>query len=161
MKKVFAIAVLCIVGLGICIWFLPGSDSNGELQKNEIKAYFRPTVYLDYHPDLNEVSEIKIGGTISMSYESVKSVYIFNQKQYIEQITDCLNSLKLAEVKDDELPNKSPDSFVQYYDNNGELVKNFIIYGTVFIKDVDCQKLYRIKYTNYDIVSQLENLKFE
>lgn len=162
-KKMFVLPIFGIIILGFCIWFMLTSSSNGELALSEIKAYFRHTVNLNFHPDLGEISEVQIGGAISMlGYESTKyGNAIYNKKQHMEQITDYLNTISLVESMEDELPNKSPDVFIQYFDDKGNLIKNFIIYGQVFIKDVNNKKLYRIKKPNIGIIKGLEKLDFD
>lgn len=140
--------------------FSCSSSDNANLELNEIKAYFRPNISLTYYPNIVEISEVRIGGTASMPYYDMfeHGCAIYNNKNNIEQITDYLNDLNLVNSSEDELPNKSCDSFIQYYDNNGNLVKNLLIYGEIFVKDVNNNKIYRIKKTNVGIIEGLEML---
>ena len=97
-----------------------------------------------------------------MSYydtsENGNAIYL--PKVYIKQIINYLNGLKLVEVQEDELPNKSPDYFIYYYDGK-DVMKRFIIYGEVFIKDLENKKLYRVKNPKPGIITGLENLTFK
>lgn len=163
--KVLDIAIFCFVAiLGLCVWILLGSSSNDKLMRNEIKAYFRPTIYLDYHPNVDEINMIQMGGTISMpscDLRKYDGVALYNTKQHMEQITNYLNAIPLVWAAEDELPNLSPDAFIQYFDDRGDLVQNFTIYGQVFIRDVNQKKLYRIKKSSTGIITGLEKLEFE
>lgn len=145
------------------MYFVITSDPNCDLEVNEIKAYFRNSVSLEYNPNMDEIGEVQIGGTIRMKSCDLteRGNAVYNNQQHIEQITKCLNDMVLVEAAEDELPNKSPDSYVQYYDNVGVLVKNLVIYGRVFIEDVKNSKLYRIKKFNTDIIRELESLDFD
>lgn len=165
-KNIFVFAFAVIAAITVCIVCLFISlmlSENGDLALNEIKAYFRRTVYLDFHPNVDEIYEIQVGGTVSLqiydSYE--RDCAIYNTTRHIEQITDYLTTLKLAEATEEELPNKSCDSFIQYYDKNGTLIRNFLIYGEIFIKDVNNKKIYRIKSTGSGIIDGLEELDFD
>lgn len=163
-KCIFIVAlcfiILCVICSSISIWYELYKSPNRDLTKAELKAYFRPTIHLNFYPDADEIGEVQIGGAVSMSYydKSEHGNAIYNKKQYIKQITEYLNNIKLAKSTKEELPNISPDSFVQYFDNNGELIKNYIIYGQVFIQDSDTGILYRVKNTR--IIKGLEGLKF-
>ena len=84
----------------------------------------------------------------------------YTKRQNIEKITDYLHGLKLASASDEELPNMSADASITYYNKANEKVKTFIIYGQVFIKDLENGTLYRVKY-NSQIISGIENLPFE
>lgn len=159
-RKILFILILSIIVLCICLFFSCSSSDNANLELNEIKAYFRPNISLTYYPNIVEISEVRIGGTASMPYYDMfeHGCAIYNNKNNIEQITDYLNNLNLVNSSEDELPNKSCDSFIQYYDNNGNLVKNLLIYGEIFVKDVNNNKIYRIKKTNVGIIEGLEML---
>lgn len=154
-KNVFITCLLCSVVLMGYIYTTWRLSDNYKLDMNEIKAYFKTTVHLDYQPDIEKIKEIQIGGTFSTFYKAV-----YTDKIYIEEITHYLNNLELVKANADELPNKSPDSYVQYYDNDETLVGNFVIYGEVFIKDVNHQQLYRIKTTHEGIVEGIEKLLY-
>ena len=127
-----------------------------------MKAYFRNTVHLNLQLNVNEISEIQIGGAASLSvYDSFEhDCAIYKIKENIELITQYLNSLELAESNKEELPNISCDSFIQYYDINGNLTENLLIYGEIFIENVNDKKIYRIKNTNLDIIDGLKKVGF-
>lgn len=162
--SVLSISCCIIVFIGFCIivfigLFLMNFSNKNDLNLNEIKAYFKHTIFLDYHPDIDEIYEVQIGGAINLSsYDATRhGNAIYNKKHNIEQITNYLNLISLVEATEDELPNKSPDSYIQYFDNNGQIVGSFIIYGQIFIKDIINKKLYRIKKTKTGIVKGLED----
>ncbi|MBE5040989.1 hypothetical protein [Ructibacterium gallinarum] len=159
-KKFIFLAVFLIFVLALVLLFI--LSPNRELEINEIKAYFRATVSLNFHPDFENAEKIVIGGpAIHMSYydtlENGHAIYL--TKTHIEQITNYLNGLKLAKAQEDELPNQSPDYFIYYYNEKG-IIKRFTVHGEVFIKDLEEKKLYRIKNTKMGIMEGLENLEF-
>lgn len=160
--RIFAIILFVAIIMGVCICYFLGGSGNGKLIFNEIVAYFCPTVYLNYNPNVSNISEIQIGGTVSMSYYDCMEYgnFIYTKENNIKMITNYLNTLLLVESTEDELPNNSPDAFIQYFDDKGNLIKNFIIYGQVFIRDVNNDKLYRIKKTKIGIIEGLEKLEF-
>ena len=143
----------------------------------ELKAYFQRTISLNFHPNMDKVSEVQIGGAVSMTFydtynygNAVSMTFydtynygnaVYNKKHHMEQITDYLNTLPLVESTVDELPNKSSDAFIQYYDEEGNLAHNFVLYGQIFIKDVNNQKLYRVKRNGGGIIEKLEKLNFK
>ena len=158
-KIVFSLSSVIIIftlvlGLGLVL------SPNRELEIDEIKAYFRPTVSLDFQPDFENVIKIVIDGKVYMPYCDTyeKGNAVYKTKVHIEQITNYLNELKLVEAQKEELPNKSPDYFIYYYDKS-DVIKRFVIYGDVFIEDLEDKKLYRVKNTKSGIITGLENLK--
>lgn len=162
MKKniFFVIVILCSIFLiGV---YMIHTSSNGGLALSELKACFKDTVKLDYLSEIEEISEIQIGGAISMSYQDTTKYgnSVYNEKQSIKQITNYLNTISLVEASEDELQNKSPDAYIQYFGYEGGLLRNFIIYGQVFIKDVNTDRLYRIKGFDTGIIEGLEKLTF-
>lgn len=160
--KVFFMMVCCCVIVGIGIWVLPGSIKNGNLIMSEIKTNFRHSVFLDYYPESDTIKEVEIGGAINMTDCDLKKNgnSIYNQKQHIEQITDYLNTIALVSSAKEELPNKSPDSYIQYFDNNGILTGNFLIYGQAFIEDAINDKVYQVKRNKASIIQELEKMDF-
>lgn len=161
--KVFFVIICCCVIVGIGIWVLPGSIKNGNLIMSEIKTNFRHTVFLDYYPESDTIKEVEIGGAINMTDCDLKKNgnSIYNQKQHIEQITDYLNTIALVNSTKEELPNKSPDSYIQYFDNNGILMGNFLIYGQAFIEDAINDKVYQVKRNKASIIQELEKVDFK
>lgn len=161
--KILSIIAICIMVIGICVWLMSVSFSNNTLMLGELKAYFQRTISLNFHPNMDKVSEVQIGGAVSMTfcdtYKYGNAVY--NKRHHMEQITDYLNTLPLVESTVDELPNKSSDAFIQYYDEEGNLAHNFVLYGQIFIKDVNNQKLYRVKRNGGGIIEKLEKLNFK
>lgn len=161
-KYIIAILIFLIILFGALMGLKVNLLNNYKLELNEIKAYFKDQVHLDYYPDLEKIDSIQIGGAISMIWydKKTKGNSIYTEKKNLKQITDYLNNLSLVESTEDELPNKSPDIYIQYFDINNNLDKNFVIYGRVFIKDVNNKMIYRIKNANTDIVQGLEQLDF-
>ena len=158
-KKFIFLLVILVFVFALVFPFL---SPNWTLEINEIKAYFRPGVSLDFHPDFENVEKVVIGGpAVQMSHydtsENGNAVYL--TKMHIRQITDYLNEQEFVKTQEDELPNKSPDYFINYYDEKG-IIKRFTIYGEVFIKDLEEEKLYRIKNTKKGIMEGLKNLEF-
>ena len=140
-KKTYIIIliVFVLIASALCCYALV--SENAVLEMNEIKAYFVPTVHISYAPETKDTERVEIGGAVLD--EDSKRVY--TDSEDIARITKLLNDIPLVEAKTDELPNKSPDSFIQYYDKYGEQIQSFVIYGLAFIKDVDRDTLYRIK----------------
>lgn len=161
--KILSIIAICIMVIGICVWLMSVSFSNNTLMLGELKAYFQRTISLNFHPNMDKVSEVQIGGAVSMTfYDTYKyGNAVYNKRHHMEQITDYLNTLPLVESTVDELPNKSSDAFIQYYDEEGNLAHNFVLYGQIFIKDVNNQKLYRVKRNGGGIIEKLEKLNFK
>ena len=140
-------------------WNMLEANINGKIIKDEIKAYFRPTVHIDYKPSDNQIKTIEIGGTPSMKICDLykeDGTAVYNTNQHIERITKYINSLILVQATDDELPNMSPDTVIKYLDDKGEAVQTFIIFGQIFIKDCNNDKLYRVKSSAKGIVNELE-----
>lgn len=166
MKKVIKVicALMAVVLAGAacyaCALISDTSDPNYELKMNEIKAYFKKTVYLDHAPEYDKISEIQIYSLTELQNcdKFLDGNAIFNTKDHIQSITECLNSIKLVEASYDELPNKSADGSIRYYDNEGNMVMQLGLYGGVFIKDAYNDKLYRTKYAKDDIIELLNAL---
>lgn len=83
---------------------------------------------------------------------------IYTDKDNINTITDYLNKIPLVMCDEIELPNLSSDSYIQYFDTDGDIVKNFVVFGTAFIKDVSDNKVYRIKYNGNKVFKKFEKL---
>ena len=117
---------------------------------------------MNFHPNLNDIGSVQIGGAITVnSYEDkVHGNAEYRKKQNVEILTDYLNNLNLVHAQEKELPNMSADAYIVYFDNDGEQVQKFIIYGQVFIKDIEKNTLYRVKY-NPLIIDEIETLPFE
>lgn len=158
--KTAAIFLLVIVLLCISALIMDINSPNGELIKDEIRAYFRKTVSLDFHSDINKIGKITISSVILRSkYTSGENgMVVYNKKEQIEQITEYLNSLKLVEAKEDEIPSRSPNSYIQYIDKKDNIVQSFTIYGDTFIKNGNNKRLYRVKNPNRGIIDGLEKL---
>lgn len=162
-KSICALMAIVLIGMVCyaCAVISDTSDPNYELEMSEIKAYFKKTVYLDYAPEYDKISEIQIYSLAEMQncdkYRDGNA--IFNTKDHIKSITECLNSIKLVEASYDDLPNKSADCSIRYYDNEGNMVMQFVLYGGVFINDVYNDKLYRTKYTKDDIIEAISTLE--
>lgn len=150
-KYIFLLIIVC--GFVCCMFILHELFwcSNSKLFQNEIKAYFKPTVHLDYHPNIDNIGEIQIGGIISTSnYDKFENGHaVYADKYNINTITNYLNKIPLVTCDESELPNLSPDSYIQYFDTEGNIIKNFTVFGTIFIKDVNDNRVYRIKYNGY------------
>ena len=161
-KKIFITTLIVTITILVYLCVSLMMSPNGKLTLNEMKAYFRNTVHLNLQLNVNEISEIQIGGAASLSvYDSFEpDCAIYKIKENIELITQYLNSLELAESNKEELPNISCDSFIQYYDINGNLTENLLIYGEIFIENVNDKKIYRIKNTNLDIIDGLKKVGF-
>lgn len=164
-KKIYKYIFLLIIVCGIVYCMLVSHElfwsPNSKLFQNEIKAYFKPTVHLDYHPNIDNIERIQIGGIISMSHydklENGNAVY--TDKGNINMITDYLNKIPLVMCDETELPNISSDSYIQYVDTDGDIVKNFTVFGMSFIKDVSDNQVYRIKYNGNKVFEKFEKLK--
>ena len=91
---------------------------------------------------VDNIAKIKTGGVVSMpdcdSYE--KGIYTYEKKQHITQITDYLNNIPLTNSSKEKIPNLSSDASVQYFDGEGKMLKNFLIYGEFFIEDTISEK---------------------
>lgn len=161
LKKILIIVGI-VIGCLIAATILFFSGDNAELARDEVKAWFRPSVSLDFYPDLNDVGSVQIGGAITMnSYENkVHGDAEYRKKQNIEILTDYLNNLNLVYAEERELPNMSADAAIVYYDNSDVPIRKFIIYGQVFIRDLEDKTLYRVKY-NPCIIEDIEALQFE
>ena len=159
-KKIFT-AVVCGFIIGLIIIILHESNSNNKLMLEEIKTTFKHRISLDYSED--NIAKIKIGGIVSMadcdSYE--KGIYIYEKKQHITQIADYLNNIPLTNSSKEKLPNLSSDASVQYFDSEGNLLKNYLIYGEFFIEDTISKKTYRVKGDRAEIITGLEKIEFE
>lgn len=160
-RKVITALLICSILMLTCALYIYLSD-NGKLELGTIGACYRETVYLNYHPYMENIGEIHIGGTVSMPFCDTSELgkAIYNKKEHIKKITDYLNAVPLVKASEDELPNKSPDSYIQYFDDKGALINNFIIYGQIFLKDVNNNKLYRIKEYDSGLIEGLEKLNF-
>lgn len=160
-KYIFLFIIICSIVCGAIVFQRLFQSPNSQQMKNEIKAYFKPTVYLDYNPCIDEIGKIKIGGTISMSYydEMENRNAVYTNLHNIDKVTNYLKSIPLVNADKNELPNMSPDSYIQYYDKDGNQIKNLIIFGKTFIKDVDSNKIYKIKYNGAKVLKKLEKLK--
>lgn len=154
---VLSAVILCYVMLIIC----DTSNPNYDLELNEIRSYFKKTVYLNYIPDYEQISEVQVYSLTEMKHydEYEKGNSIYKTQLHIQEITKSLNSIKLVEATYDELPNKSADSSIRYYDNRNSLVKLFVLYGGCYIKDVYNDRLYRTKGAT-DIIESLSKLEF-
>ena len=140
-KYIFIPIVFVLIASALCCCSIV--SGNFVLEINELKAHFLPTVHISYAPEIKDIERVEIGGAILAKVG--KRVY--SDGSDIMRITKLLNDIPFVEGKTDELPNKSADSYIQYYDKDGERVKSFVIYGEVFIEDVDRDTLYRIKYS--------------
>ena len=159
-KKIFT-AVICCFIIGLIIIILHESNSNNKLMLEEIKTTFKHRVSLDCPVD--NIAKIKIGGVVSMpdcdSYE--KGIYTYEKKQHITQIADYLNNIPITNSSKEKLPNLSSDASVQYFDGEGKMLKNFLIYGEFFIEDTISKKTYRVKGDGAEIITGLEKIEFE
>lgn len=61
-KSICALMAIVLIGMVCyaCAVISDTSDPNYELEMSEIKAYFKKTVYLDYAPEYDKISEIQI-----------------------------------------------------------------------------------------------------
>ena len=161
-KKNLLLPFVCLFGVCAVLFLLPGTIANWNLIVNEFKTYFRPEITLQYEPAYDDIKEIQIGGAITMSSYDVKEhgCYIYTKIEHMNQITEYLNKLNLVEADRSELPNMSADAAVQYYNDNG-LVRNYLIYGQVFIEDVMDNHLYRLKSSKQGIIKGLECMEFD
>ena len=64
-RKIYfiSICVLCIVIVLLLLWEI--NDGNAKLMWNEIKAYFKPGISLEFHPDIESIESIEIAGVTS------------------------------------------------------------------------------------------------
>ena len=163
MKKIFLISIFSFLILGVGLRFVLTSSPNSKLALDEIKACFRQTIPLEFHPDLNKTSKVIISSVLfEPHYNSTEDgIAVYTQKRHVEQITDYLKTLTFVEAKEDEIPNKSPDGYIQFIGNKNNLIQSFTIYGDLFIKNGNNNKLYRIKNTKLGIIGGLENLDFD
>ena len=165
MKKLIKSICILICAVFICmLWYMmivsDKSDPNNDLVLDELNAYFKETVYLKYTPNFDQIGEVQIYSTTKMNHydEYINGNMVYSTQAHIKAITDCLNNIKLVEASYDELPNTSADSSIRYYDNEKNIVGDFVLYGGVFIKDIYEDKLYRIKYTGSNIIDELNDL---
>lgn len=169
MKRIIIIVCTCCVIVfmgGICLLttvIYNTSNPNHELVLNEFKAYSRETVYLDFKPNIEKISEIQVYSNIDIStYDAQKNGnIIYNTKKHMETVIGYLNDMKLVDAAEDELPNQSADGSISFYDNEKNVVKNLVLYGEVFIKDLSNDRLYRKKYTRTGIIEGLNNIEFD
>ena len=131
--------VFVLVASALCCYSL--LSPNFMLEINEIKAHFMPTVHISYSPEIEDIERVEIGGAILVKNNKM----VYSDGADIARITKLLNDIPLVGAKTDELPNMSPDSYIQYYSKDGDRAQSFVIYGDVFIEDVDRKILYRIK----------------
>lgn len=152
---VFIVVILGYVMLIVC----DTSNPNYDLEWNEMKSYFKETVYLNYIPDYEQIREVQVYSLTEMKsydeYENGNAIY--NTNTHIQKITDYLNDIKLVEASYDELSNKSADGSIRYCDNDS-VVKLFALYGGTYIEDVYNDKLYRTK-GSFDIIESLSSLE--
>ncbi|MCH5211748.1 MAG: hypothetical protein J1G06_01920 [Oscillospiraceae bacterium] len=154
------IAGLFIIYQGVYIALIMNpSNPNRELDLAEYKAKFRLTKHLSDIPQSDNIY-IEVKGVIDLNTYDKKDGdrAIYNTTDNIKKINKYLKHMRLAVAYEDELPNQSPDTFITYYDKEGNILKNYIIYGEVFIKDLQADRLYRIKNPNKGIIEGLEDL---
>ena len=156
---IFLLVIVLLCGSALVMDFY---SPNGKLIKDEIRASFRKTVPLEFYPDINKISKITISSTrLRSNYSSCENgTVVYNKKEQIEQITEYLNGLELVEAKEDEIPSKSPDSYIQYISEKDNVVQSFTMYGDTFIKNGNNKRLYRVKHRNNGIIEGFENLEF-
>ena len=164
-KRIMIIILWVIAGLfiiynGLCIAdFMNPSNPNRDLARDEYMANFRLTRHLSDVPKSDNVY-IEVRGVINLNTCDKKDgdTAIYNTTGNIKKINRYLKHMRLAVAYEDELPNESADAFITYYDNEGNKLKTYIIYGQVFIKDLQADRLYRIKNPYKGIIRGLENL---
>lgn len=155
------LTLICIL---VLLWFDLSLSGNAELELCELKAHFRQSVYIEFSDYIiDDVWEIRIGGVASSEmtlYDYYSQDYaVYNTKERIDQIIQYLSTTKFAKSGKNEVPNISCDSSIYFYDENGEAIKRLLLYGTVFIQDIDDNnKIYRIKNTNKDIIHVLNKV---
>lgn len=152
MKKLLSGITILLVALCIIvfldIYFDP--SGNAKLELNEILAKFKPTVYLNFAFNANEIGKVEFQGM---------SVSDFTNQQKIEKLISYLNDISLAKAKRVELPNRSSDAQVTFYDVHGKKLIAYAIYGQVFIEDLNTNQLYRSK--KVWIIEGVENLNLD
>lgn len=155
MKKkvvsVFIFISLCIIILATI------ADPNKELTINEIFAMFKKTIYLEYEQNINNLKEIDILGPATLKNTDARDCAYTDRKK-MQKIIDYLNVIPLVQANKNELPNKSPDLSIRFFDINDNIVGCIYIYGQVFIEDTYTGELYRSK--NIHIIEGLENIQF-
>lgn len=135
MKKIIIVVPIILICI-LCIILDIIFDPNVKLMVNEILAMFKPTVYLHYQVDIDEVKEVDIGGVVNRRYR---------EKSTIKEMVNHLNHIPLAKVSRDELASMSPDVMILFRNNNENIIGRIWIYGDVFIEDPDSGKIYRSK----------------
>ena len=156
----WVIAGLFIIYNGLCIAdFMDPSNPNRDLARDEYMANFRPTRHLSGVPKSDNFY-IEVRGVINLNTYDKKDrdTAIYNTTDNIKKINRYLKHMRLAVAYEDELANQSSDVCITYYDNDGSELKTYIIYGEVFIEDLQSDSLYRIKTPNKGILNGLEDL---
>lgn len=164
-KRIIIIILSVIAGLfiiyqGLCIAdIMDPSNPNRDLALAEYKAKFRRTKHLIDLPEEDNVY-IEIRGVINLDIYDKKDrdIVIYNTADNIKKINKYLKHMKLTVAYEYELANQSPDVLITYYDNDGSELKTYFLYGQVFIKDLQAERIYRIKNPNKGIIDGLEDL---
>ena len=167
LKRIVLIILSTIVGLfiiynGVCIIsIMDPSNPNRDLDLAEYKATFRITRHLSEMPKTDNICHIEISGVINLNkYDEMDNgIAVYNTTDNIKRINQYLKQIRLVTAFEDELINQSADVFVTYYDNGGNILKAYSIYGGAFIRDCHTGTLYRVKNPyNKGIIHGLEQL---
>lgn len=153
MKKIL-ILFFCLISVLSCLFYF---NPNRKIYWYEFLAHFKPTVCLETSFDIDDVKKIEIEGLITTNMkpdEKSGGVDLYIDKSKTEKIINYLNHLRLVEATKDELPHRSGDGWIRIYNNRGFEITSYVIYGDVFILDLNNDKLYRDKESN--IISNLE-----
>ena len=155
-RKIIIILVMCILGLLVCCVML---DPNREFMINEIKSVFKPTVYLNYEKNIAELDRVEVFGGAATMQSADELDYIYTDKNKIQKIIGYLNKIPLVKADRRDVPSKSADVMISFYDVNGEMVGSIWVYGQVFIENRNTGEMYRSR--DETIIDGLEALNFK
>ncbi len=147
-KGLLIVAILFLV---LCTWiFLPifsGPVGNRKIALNEMKALFKPTVHLEVPLNANDIAKVSFSGL---------SLPDTTDQKKIEKLLSYLNEISLAKADRSELPGRSADAAILFYDVYDREIMAYAIYGEVFILDIATDQLYRSKHDW--VITEIEKL---
>lgn len=149
MKKIIISIGIILISI-VAVLFL--KDPNIKLEMHEFTAKFKPTVYLNYSSDIDEVY---ISGVID-SKHSDDGKGSYTNKEKTEKIVKVFNKTQFVEVKRLELPNMSPDVFISLK-KGGNIEQKICLYGQVLLEDCNTGKIYRSK-KNIFLIDEIEKI---
>ena len=147
-KGLLIVAILFLV---LCTWiflliFLEPAG-NRTLALNEMKALFKPTVHLEVPLNANDIAKISFSGL---------SLPDTTDQKKIEKLLSYLNKISLAKADRSELPGRSPDATIFFYDAYERKIMSYSFFGEVFILDTTTDQLYRSKHDW--VITEIEKL---